>query len=381
MAEYEPQPNPTKPENISFRQLRQSFQNIGIKVIKRAIQSIDYVAGVSGWYIGAEGDIEFSDGTFRGTIVASAGSIGGTDISSTALTGGIIQTASAGDRLVMTEDSFASNNNPAIDCYENNLCVGSLRPQIGTAGKGLIMEAYKWSDGSEAASIGVVFADDLGISGGEYASLEIYLFSGLVFGAYRDQSFSNINYLSFNSRISGNINPPTGTGTANGDIGRSDSTWDNMWVEDINYQTLSDFSDERLKENIKDIKLGLADILKLRAVSFDWKKGKKKGDFGFIAQEVQSIIPSMVKEAQQKEIEYDEKEVEIKDEKGKKKKIKVRGEGKVSFHKILPSGAKSSDSGLLMLEMNKLFPILVKSIQELNEKIEVLEEKLKVNKK
>ena len=47
-------------------------------------------------------------------------------------------------------------------------------------------------------------------------------------------------------------------------------------------------SDERLKENIKDLDKGLTDILKLKPRTFDWKKGEgsgEKGVSGFIAQE------------------------------------------------------------------------------------------------
>lgn len=43
----------------------------GTTLIRRAIQSVDYVAGVSGWIIERNGDAEFNDAVFRGTIEAS----------------------------------------------------------------------------------------------------------------------------------------------------------------------------------------------------------------------------------------------------------------------------------------------------------------------
>ena len=57
-------------------------------------------------------------------------------------------------------------------------------------------------------------------------------------------------------------------------------------------------SDSRLKENIKDISWGLIDILKIRPVSYHWKDDKiNQGvQFGFIAQEVQDIMPEAIKE-------------------------------------------------------------------------------------
>ena len=52
--------------------------------------------------------------------------------------------------------------------------------------------------------------------------------------------------------------------------------------------SISSISDERLKENIKDLDKGLTDILKLKPRTFDWKEGEGSGEknvSGFIAQE------------------------------------------------------------------------------------------------
>jgi hypothetical protein len=61
-------------------------------------------------------------------------------------------------------------------------------------------------------------------------------------------------------------------------------------------------SDERLKENIQTIKGGLDKVCQLRGVTFDWRddceeKGfvpDMKSETGFIAQEVQKVIPDAV---------------------------------------------------------------------------------------
>jgi hypothetical protein len=62
--------------------------------------------------------------------------------------------------------------------------------------------------------------------------------------------------------------------------------------------TMTNPSDSRLKENIEDINWGLSDILKLRPVSYHWKDDKiNQGvQFGFIAQEVQDVMPEAIKE-------------------------------------------------------------------------------------
>jgi len=66
-------------------------------------------------------------------------------------------------------------------------------------------------------------------------------------------------------------------------------------------------SDERLKDDITNIEYGLTEILQLRPVSYILKndtinQGKQ---FGFIAQEVQEIMPELVKEFETKDGEED----------------------------------------------------------------------------
>jgi hypothetical protein len=68
---------------------------------------------------------------------------------------------------------------------------------------------------------------------------------------------------------------------------------------DIYAYSTSVGSDKKLKKNIKDIKYGLSDVMKLRGVDFDWKE-KRDGvhDIGVIAQEVREVIPEVVKETE-----------------------------------------------------------------------------------
>ena len=55
-------------------------------------------------------------------------------------------------------------------------------------------------------------------------------------------------------------------------------------------------SDERLKENMYDVTGSLNRILELKPTHFTWKENKKQ-DVGFIAQEVEKIIPEVVEES------------------------------------------------------------------------------------
>jgi len=100
-------------------------------------------------------------------------------------------------------------------------------------------------------------------------------------------------------------------------------------------------SDKRLKENIEELPYGLNEVLEMRAVEFDWKKdkvnGKERGhDIGFIAQEIEEIVPDVVKEYEGL---------------GGKDEFKA-----VSYQKLVP--------------------VLVNAIKELNEEIDLLKANL-----
>jgi hypothetical protein len=64
-------------------------------------------------------------------------------------------------------------------------------------------------------------------------------------------------------------------------------------------------SDRRLKNNIIPLTYGLSDILKLNPVSYNWKDGTNGKQFGFIAQEVQEIMPDAVKQGEYLGLEKD----------------------------------------------------------------------------
>jgi hypothetical protein len=61
--------------------------------------------------------------------------------------------------------------------------------------------------------------------------------------------------------------------------------------------TVQSVSDIRFKENIRDIDTGLNEILALKPRRFDWKEGKGmniKNAIGFIAQEVEEVLPELI---------------------------------------------------------------------------------------
>jgi hypothetical protein len=63
--------------------------------------------------------------------------------------------------------------------------------------------------------------------------------------------------------------------------------------------TITAISDQRWKENIRDLDDGLEKVLALKPRKFDWKEGKgedTKNARGFIAQELETVFPDMVTE-------------------------------------------------------------------------------------
>ena len=69
----------------------------------------------------------------------------------------------------------------------------------------------------------------------------------------------------------------------------------NTLLGDVYALSYSPSSDKKLKKNIKPLENSLSKILKLDGVTFEWKKTPEKGtQYGFIAQEVQKIIPELV---------------------------------------------------------------------------------------
>jgi hypothetical protein len=75
--------------------------------------------------------------------------------------------------------------------------------------------------------------------------------------------------------------------------------------QDVVAYSTSAASDKKFKENIKTIPYGLEEVLQMNPVEYDWKEKRNKAhDIGVIAQEIEKIIPEVVKES--KELNSDE---------------------------------------------------------------------------
>ena len=78
---------------------------------------------------------------------------------------------------------------------------------------------------------------------------------------------------------------------------RLTSTGD-LHVEDDVIAFSTTVSDEKLKDDVVTIESALDKVMSLRGVEYIWNKGSKEGqkDLGVIAQEVEKVLPEIVKE-------------------------------------------------------------------------------------
>jgi hypothetical protein len=74
-------------------------------------------------------------------------------------------------------------------------------------------------------------------------------------------------------------------------LGSTGNRWSVAWAANGTIQT----SDARLKKNIHPLTYGLAEVMKLRPVGYNWIDVSNKGNkIGLLAQEVKKIIPEVV---------------------------------------------------------------------------------------
>lgn len=129
-------------------------------------------------------------------------------------------------------------------------------------------------------------------------------------------------------------------------LGSSPYRWAEIW----SINPLNMASDRRLKKDIQPIAYGLNEVLQLRSVEYKWINGHDRKMLGLIAQEVEEIVPTVVRH----DILSEE---EIQD-------IESQGGGRV---------VKDENKDSYSMSYSQLIPVLIKAIQELNEKVETLE--------
>jgi len=127
-------------------------------------------------------------------------------------------------------------------------------------------------------------------------------------------------------------------------LGRSGFRWREVWSTN----GINQSSDRRLKKEIIAINSGLSKINALNPVSYKWIKGHQKKQLGFIAQEVEEILPEVVSHIVLTEAE----------------KAEATAQGRIL----------NEDS--YGMNYAAIIPVLVKAVQELSEENELLKQKI-----
>jgi len=175
-------------------------------------------------------------------------------------------------------------------------------------------------------------------------------------GSGRDHRVRNTSSLQFESRVGsaafsghfGLYNSGLELGPAfnnNVQLGSSGFRWSEIWSTN----PLNSASDRRLKKNIKDLDYGLDQIKSIRPVSYEWKKGVRGEQIGFIAQELQEVVPEVVKHSI-----FTEED-----------KAQARADGR-----------NLEGDDIYTVQYSALIPVLVKSIQELSAQNELLKARI-----
>ncbi|MFT3979345.1 MAG: tail fiber domain-containing protein [Ferruginibacter sp.] len=114
-------------------------------------------------------------------------------------------------------------------------------------------------------------------------------------------------------------------------LGQSGARWSAVWAANGVIQT----SDARLKTNITSLHYGLKELMQMQPVQYNWKiNPDDKKEIGFLAQDIQKIIPEAVE--------------------------------------------APANGDAMGMKYTELIPVLVKAIQEQQKEIEELKEKVKV---
>ena len=242
--------------------------------------------------------------------------------------------------ILSTQNSSATGNPEQfrIEHYDGNVRINSLRGTlalqntgggnigVGTTVPGALFTVKK--DGTQASSVSTTYQiqtvsdSNGGIAIQAGSSSTAYL----VFGDNGDYDAGRIGYK--------NASHDLCFFTNNAEEMVLDSDGDLHVDRDVVAFSTTP-SDKRLKTNIEDINYGLETIMKLSPKQYDWKKDDTH-DIGFIAQEVEEVIPEIVKDK------------------------------------------KHFDKEIKTLDYEKLTAVLIKAVQEQQERINKLEEKLNV---
>ncbi|RZK87628.1 MAG: tail fiber domain-containing protein, partial [Hymenobacter sp.] len=167
----------------------------------------------------------------------------------------------------------------------------------GNVGIGTTSPGYRLDVNGTARTVGrATFNDGVAIGSTGQPTMTITSTSAAINGAPANTA-GNFYYEApgLETHVFGGDVVPDADGTRR--LGYSSARWSAVYAANGIIQT----SDARLKKNVRNLGLGLAAVLKLRPVLYDWKDNSGANKLGFIAQELRQVVPNVVIGDEQKE--------------------------------------------------------------------------------
>jgi len=228
----------------------------------------------TGQYSFAVGNNNKSSAT--ATISMGEGNISNTDY---AISLGKGNTASNTNAFASGSQNTASGTS-STSMGQGNTSSGSYSFTGGYSNKATGTASIAMGQGAEAVhSNSFVFADGPGTA---LKSTNSNQFSSTFNNGYR---FLTSTY--GGAILTSNEFSPTNTYTT---LGTSSNKWSAVYATNGTIQT----SDKRLKKNIEDMKYGLKEVMNMRPITYNWISGGTENKIGFVAQDLQKIIPEVV---------------------------------------------------------------------------------------
>lgn len=224
-------------------------------------------------------------------------------------------------------------------------------------------EDWKWVSGSSNTDV-IYHEGTVNIGSATQTNYNLHVYSGtpantrVRLGSVEEIRDAGVNKLQFSEGLV----PITNNA---GTLGNGTYRWKEIWAGDGVVNT----SDGTLKEDIQPIHYGLKEVLQLKPVTFKWKQekvndfivpdSKKKTQLGFIAQDLQRVLPEIVETHQWKESK-ENPEVLV------KKEMERLG---VSYSELIPVLIKAIQEQQQLIEQIKTTNTLLKDkIEKKNNK-------------
>jgi hypothetical protein len=219
-----------------------------------------------------DGDFLVNDGVNTTLRITSSGAI---DLA-TGNESGALNIGTGGNRAI-TLGAAGSSNTASLALASNGVLTIDSDSTISIDGVG--NSNFTVNNGD--ITISTLTSGNILLSSIGYVDVESVRFTGANIGLSADTDVMVLS--SGNLTVNGNVVP--GSDNVH-DLGTSSLKWDDIYATNSVIQT----SDLRLKDNIKLTDLGLDFINSLNPVSFNWKHKNDTVHYGFIAQEIETLL-------------------------------------------------------------------------------------------